>query len=275
MGVTMTFRQMKDSVNWAAIPVGTPLVGGYVPPSRFAWPPAAWARFAASIGVRITPSAATYGRGIHVLDQENGDATPGQVPGWVLGSRGAGQEPTVYTTYGTWAACIQACINAGVPVPQWWIADWNDQQNLPSITVNGVTYTAVAHQYADPNTSGGDYDLSVVADYWPGVDGEDMPLTNADAQLVVQELLNWYITTPSMPAGTAGRQVWDVLGDGERVKAAVAGVSSALSAEETAVLAAVQGVQGGAPTDAQMAALTAALTAALPSYTVSIAPKTS
>lgn len=170
-------RPLKDSTNWQAIPVGTPLVAGYVPPSRFAWPPAAWARFAGSTEVRITPSAAVSGRGIQVLDVEQGDATPGQLPGWVNASRAAGQEPTAYLNYTSWTAAIRACTSAGVAVPQFWVGLWDNAQDFPSINVDGVTYTAVAHQYADPATSGGDYDVSVVAPYWPGVDPleDDVP----------------------------------------------------------------------------------------------------
>lgn len=169
---------MKDSVNWQAIPIGTPIVAGYVPPSRFAWPAEAWARFAGSVEVRITPSVSVWGAGIQVLDVEPGDASASQVPGWVANSRNAGQEPTVYTSAANWAAVINACYNAGVGMPQFWIADWNDVQDLPSITVGVVTATAVAHQYAGSATSGGDYDLSTVADYWPGVDGADMQLSD-------------------------------------------------------------------------------------------------
>jgi hypothetical protein len=186
-------RQMKDSTNPAAIPVSTALVAGYVPPSRFAWSAAAWGRFTSSIHVSITPSAAKYGPGIHVLDVEKGDATAAQVPGWVLASRGNGQEPTVYTALANWATVIQACINAGVTVPQFWIAEWDGGQTLPSITVHGITYTAVAKQYADPaHGSGGDWDTSIVADHWPGVDEEN--------DMLPTDLLNYPIAVPILDA---------------------------------------------------------------------------
>lgn len=170
-------RPLKDSTNWQAIPADTPIVAGYVPPSSFAWPPAAWAKFANSIQVRITPSASVSGRGIQVLDVETGDATPGQVPGWVNASRAAGQEPTTYMNSSNWAAVIDACNGAGVAVPQFWVASWNNTPDLPTISVGGRTYSAVAHQYSDPPASGGDYDVSVVASYWPGVDSleDDVP----------------------------------------------------------------------------------------------------
>lgn len=176
-------RPLKDSVNWSAIPVGTPLVAGYVPPSHFAWPQAAWDRFAGSIEVRITPTASVHGAGIQVLDVETGDATPAQVPGWVSASRADGQEPTVYCNHTVWAAVIRACTGAGVAVPHFWIADWNDLQDLPTTVVDGVSYTAVAHQYADPATSGGDWDSSVVADAWPGVDQGETDVANTIMQL--------------------------------------------------------------------------------------------
>lgn len=53
----------------------------------------------------------------------------------------------------------------------------------------------------------------------------------------------------------------------------IAAIEGSLSAEQTALLAAIS--TSGSPTDVQMATLTAALEAALPTYTVSIAPKTS
>jgi len=77
-----------------------------------------------------------------------------------------------------------------VTEPHWWIAAYpgNGANLYPG---------AVAHQYADP----GPVDLSVVADYWPGVDPKpvpkptpptpepDMPITQADADLIVHSLL--------------------------------------------------------------------------------------
>lgn len=195
---------MKDSVSWQSIPIGTPIVAGYVPPSRFAWPLQAWQRFAGSVEVHITPSVAAFGRGIHVLDVESGDATPSQVPGWCNQSRNAGQEPTVYCNASAWTAVIQSCLAAGVPVPQFWIAEWNGVQTLPTNTVNGVVYTAVAKQYADPNSgSGGNWDSSIVADFWPGVDGPStsqgflMALTDAQQQ----QLYDAYFNTANAPYG--------------------------------------------------------------------------
>lgn len=171
-------RLMRDSTNWQAIPVGTPIVAGYVPPSGFAWPELAWAKFAGSLLVRITPQVSTTGVGIQVLDVETGDATPGQAPSWAVAQRRLGQVPTIYCSASSWGTVQHAFTSAGVAQPEYWVASYpgGGSQSLP--VLNGIT--AVAHQYADPATSGGDWDLSVVADYWPGVDaGGIMELTDS------------------------------------------------------------------------------------------------
>jgi hypothetical protein len=56
---------------------------------------------------------------------------------------------------------------------------------------------AVAKQYADPGThGGGHYDLSIVADYWPGVDPKEDDLS-------AQELLDWPIRRMGSKLGVA------------------------------------------------------------------------
>lgn len=224
-------RLMYDSVNANAIPTNAQLVAGYVHPSGYTWSDAAWARFPNSVHVKITPQVSTTGIGIHVLDVEKGDATPSQAPGWVEAQRRLGQDPTVYCSSSAWPA-VQAAFNAtGVAHPHYWIAAYpGTGQNLPSL--NGIQ--AVAHQYADP----GPYDLSVVADYWPGVDGEaDMPLTQADAQLVVDVLLNQtnlvkFAGTPQQVTAPVG--VWIMNADTN----AAEDVKTALDPQLNAILAA-------------------------------------
>lgn len=175
-------RTMYDSVNWAAIPANAQMVAGYLAPSSFAWPAAAWARFPNAVKVQIAVRASTNAG--QVLDVESGDATPAQAPGWVAMRRAANPpvDPTVYCSASAWPTVQAAFASAGLAQPHYWIASYpGGGAVIPS--------GAVAHQYADPNSgSGGDWDLSVVADYWPGVDpistpvlppvlpvGEDMP----------------------------------------------------------------------------------------------------
>lgn len=156
-------RTMYDSVNPENIPTSATLVAGYVD-GLYRWSDADWARFPNSIHVRIACFASTND-GV-VLDVETGDATPAQAPGWVQRRRAVGIDPTIYCNTTIWPQVVAAFINAGVPQPHYWIAAY------PGI---GPTLYAgsVAHQYADP----GPYDLSVVADYWPGVDPIPAPNT--------------------------------------------------------------------------------------------------
>jgi hypothetical protein len=241
-------RPMEDSVNWAVISTTEPLVAGYVLPSHFAWPPAAWARFPRSTLVRITPSASVWGPGIQVLDIETGDATAAQAPGWALNSRAVGQEPTSYCSMSLWPTVIRAFTAARVPVSEFWVAGYpGGGAVLPSITVDGVTYTAVAHQYADPNTSGGDYDLSVVADYWRGVDG-GFDVTTAeqitDIQFRVASMhAGGYLPWPGAPGAPGGDLTWFQ----QQTKTALApvlaqlsAIQGALTADEAALLGAIQ-----------------------------------
>ncbi|WAL67161.1 hypothetical protein ORV05_05055 [Amycolatopsis cynarae] len=169
-------RTAYDAINSLVpnIPTDAQIVCGYVSPSSFAWSDADWARFPRSVKVRITPSAARTGLGIHVLDVEQYDATPGEAPGWAAAQRALGQTPTIYCSQSAWQSVQDAFTAAHVAQPEYWIAAYpGGGQVLP--TLNGIT--AVAHQWS----SDGIYDRSIVADHWPGVDtqgGADMQLTD-------------------------------------------------------------------------------------------------
>lgn len=153
-------RIMYDSVTANDIPVDALMVGGYLPPSSFAWSPADWARFPNAVHVRIAVRASTDDG--DVLDVERGDATPLEAPGWVVRRRAAGVDPSVYCSASEWPAVRQAFHNANVPEPHYWIAHYDGIAAIPA--------GAVAKQYRNPPSSGGHFDLSIVADYWPGVD---------------------------------------------------------------------------------------------------------
>ena len=158
-------RTMHDSVTASNIPTSAQMVAGYID-GMYAWSLADWQRFPGAIKVRIAVFASTNAG--TVLDVERGDATPAQAVGWVQRRRAAGVDPTVYCGYSTngysWALVIDAFKSAGVPEPHYWIAAY------PGIGAN-LYPGSVAHQYANP----GPYDLSVVADYWPGVDSPLAP----------------------------------------------------------------------------------------------------
>ena len=162
-------RTMFDSVTASNIPTDAQMVAGYVDPGgMFTWTDADWARFPTAIKVRIAGHASTNDG--HVLDVEAGDATPDQAPGWVTMRRSAGVTPTVYCSEAAWASVKQAFAAQGVPEPEWWIAGY------PGSVGVALYPGAVAHQYRDV----GPYDLSIVADFWPGVDTATPTPTSED-----------------------------------------------------------------------------------------------
>lgn len=150
-------RTMYDAVTPENIPRNAQLVAGYIDGHIGVWTPEQWAYFPDATKVKITVFASDNEG--HVLDCENGDATPDQCPAWVVKRRQAGADPTVYCNTSSWAAVRAAFAANKVAEPHYWIAAYPG--NGPQIYAG-----AVAHQYADP----GPFDLSVVMDYWPGVD---------------------------------------------------------------------------------------------------------
>lgn len=149
-------RLMYDAVTPTNIPANAEMVAGYVD-GRFAWSAADWVRFPNAVHVPIAVFPTTN-NGV-VLDVEQGDATPQQAPGWVLMRRAAGVDPTVYCSEVAWPAVRAAFTAAGVAQPHYWVAAYPGEGAV-------VPAGAVAHQYQDT----GRYDLSIVADFWPGVD---------------------------------------------------------------------------------------------------------
>ena len=158
-------RTMYDSVTPSAIPRSAEMVAGYLPPSRYAWSAAEWARFPNAVKVRIAIFASVNDG--HVLDVEPGDATPAQAPGWVSMRRRAGVDPSVYCNASTWPTVRAEFRRQNVREPHYWIAKYDGIATIPA--------GAVAKQYADPTVHGrGHFDLSVVADHWPGVEEDVM-----------------------------------------------------------------------------------------------------
>jgi hypothetical protein len=99
-----------------------------------------------------------------VGDVETGDMLPWEAPSWVVRRRQHGVDPTVYVNLSNWAPTRTEFQLRRIPEPHYWLALYDDIPVLPS--------GAVAKQFANAAFSGGHFDLSVVADYWPGVDPE-------------------------------------------------------------------------------------------------------
>ncbi len=154
-------RLMFDSVDPLAIPEDAPLVAGYVD-GAYAWPEREWQRFPRAVRVTITVRGldAWFGAHANVLDVEKGAATEEMALQWARAVRANHRIPTIYCSADTRPKLTQAFRNAGEPMPLWWVAAWPGAGAV-------VPQGCVAHQFL-PDLNG--YDLSVVTDYWPGVD---------------------------------------------------------------------------------------------------------
>lgn len=150
-------RTMYDGVDASRLPTNAELVAGYVD-GLFTWSAADWARFPNAVKVRIAVFSSTNDG--EVLDVEPGNATPAESVDWVLMRRRAGVDPTVYMNASTWPTVRAEFSARGVAEPHYWVAQYDGVAALPA--------GSIAKQYYNNNQAG--YDLSVVADYWPGVD---------------------------------------------------------------------------------------------------------
>jgi hypothetical protein len=112
------------------------------------------------------PSAGIIG------DCEPGNPPPSDWVTWVQARRAAGADPTIYVADDTlgaffngyhWWDVRKAFQNAGVPEPHYWIAK-------PAASAIPAGAVAVQTNLAGP------YDVSIVADYWPGIDALTPPV---------------------------------------------------------------------------------------------------
>lgn len=180
---------MYDSVDVLTLPAGADLYAGY---DDGAWPdaPAIAARFPGARVLRVTTDPAdNLG---DVLDVERGDARPQDLPGWVKRRRsGLVSWPWGYCNASTWPAARQACIDARVAEPLWWVAAYPGP--------GPVLYPgAVAHQWA--STAG--FDVSVVAGWVPGLDPVSLqprPLTTPLAPMTPEDPMPLLCAHPNSP----------------------------------------------------------------------------
>lgn len=231
-------RTMYDSVTATHIPGSATMVAGYLAPSKFAWSAADWARFPHAVKVRIAIFANVNDG--HVLDVEPGDATPAQAPGWVAMRRHAGADPTVYCNASTWPTVRDEFRRQHVPEPHYWIAKYDGVRNIPP--------GAVAKQYANPPVHGqGHFDLSMVVDYWPGVDAAP-PKEDHDMEL--DDVVDWDAVNAAGP----GKLGWSLKNTRDNAAATRAKVdtltglvkdlSGNISASEGRIIGALQAADG-------------------------------
>lgn len=162
----MSGRTMYDGIasDAAVIPTGAQIVAGYVD-GNYAWSTKDWARFPHAIHVTIAAHPGTNAGTVGDGPPDNG--TWAQWVQWTVRRRAAGTDPTMYTNGSSWAAGKAAFAAAHVAEPHWWIADYDGDPTIPA--------GAIAKQYQSTDR----WDLSSVADHWPGVD--PAPATNPPA----------------------------------------------------------------------------------------------
>lgn len=173
-------RKLYDSITAADIPADVQMVGGYVDGS-FKWTDADWELFPNAVKVRIAVLPTTNDG--HVGDVEAGDMTPAQSPEWVKMRRSSGVDPSLYVNLGNVQAVRDAFAASGVIIPPLWLAHYDNDPTIPP--------GYIAKQYANSTLTGGHYDVSSVADYWPGVDRMPVPQRigqSADLDLKVGEV---------------------------------------------------------------------------------------
>lgn len=182
-------RLMFDAVTATNIPRSATMVAGYVDQiTSKPWSVSDWELFPYAVHVAIVKKASSvFG---DVLDVETGDASPSEAPGWVSAMRTVGLDPTVYCNFSTWNLVQSAFAATGVQPPHYWIAKYDDVASIPP---SWVASGCVAKQYK--NTPG--YDLSIVADYWPGVDPTTIPATGNEDPMLAPASTDDYIDVPT------------------------------------------------------------------------------
>ncbi|SDK29894.1 hypothetical protein SAMN04488074_10598 [Lentzea albidocapillata subsp. violacea] len=171
-------RTMYDSVSPRAIPRTAQMVAGYID-GLYAWSAEEWGLFPNASKVTITALGRDHGV---VLNLEPKGYWPADLGvGWVQRARRRGIDPTIYCNYRNHLHLVRAAFDrAGVARPHFWVAEYDGVQNIPA--------GCVAKQHTAPEGTGrakapGHYDISIVADVWPGVDGDnDMALTDQFAR---------------------------------------------------------------------------------------------
>lgn len=163
---------MYDAINPTLIDNANPeMVAGYVGGK---WP--SYVGYTDENGKHIPSIRTLFPNAIHVsiavfadedaqvLDVEATDATPEQSVDWAIRQRKRGQIPTIYCNEDNgWSLVREAFHARNVPEPLYWTANYDKGAEIPSGTIG--------RQYH--NTAG--YDVSIIADSWPGVDHGPSP----------------------------------------------------------------------------------------------------
>lgn len=149
-------RTMYDATNPAGLPSGGDLYAGYID-GRWPWAKNIHGTYLGKQLVRIATTPHTEDG--DVGDSEDGNGTVTEWADWVVARRAAGADPSLYLPLSRWSAQRAVFGVRRIPEPHWWVAHWG-------VAATPLPQGAVALQFNSFNA----YDVSSVADYWPGVD---------------------------------------------------------------------------------------------------------
>lgn len=214
-------RREGDSTTAGDVPADVELPAGYVD-GAYVTVPQLHKRFPHKRIVMITVNGSTPHA--DVIDQESGDATPRASVRYVVNERKQHGWPTIYFPLSDIAAVCKAlaAVGLGPDVPLW-TAHYTGKPHIcgaDCLKPYGplpFKPLIVATQYATPGIGvSGHFDLSLVADYWPGVDPKPKPVkatplagtTRIALRLVARNLRgrNTPVATPDQPYLTAAQK---------------------------------------------------------------------
>ena len=160
-------RTMYDSVTVSALPTDGDLYLGYVDGIRTHDNyNEVRARFPHATIVKCTVTGGTLDA--QFGDIENGDMSPASGAAWAKRKVDAGQHPTLYMSLSVWPSVQLEVAKLGITGKVSYVVACYD--NKPVIPAG-----AVGKQFIDHGPHGENYDISVIADYWPGVDPTPAP----------------------------------------------------------------------------------------------------
>jgi len=169
-------RTMYDALNPLNIPDDVEMAASYDDGSNE--PPQNWAkRFPATTRIVVIAREPADNRG-DVLDAGDNGVTGEELLSWVRLRRANGYAyPTGYCNLSEYEGYRAIFDAAKEPQPLWWVADYSGSPHeIPG---------AIAVQYIDYVALKTGYDLSLVADYWPGIDPAPIPAMENDQMLIV------------------------------------------------------------------------------------------
>lgn len=200
-------RRAYDSTTASDLPSDGDLYLAYAD-GRYANVDKVKARFPRKPVVRITVTGRTFDA--EMADVEAGDLSPASGAVWAKGKLTRGEFPTLYFPESSRSAVIAALKANGVdpshvgmfPAQYNGRAQLNQPGDMGKQYLHGDLATIGRTAY-----SGGHYDVSVVRDYWPGVDPKPRPRPLAATTRVALRLVTRRMNHRTRPLTAHGREL--------------------------------------------------------------------